>query len=74
MNIIKYVKLKDKTTLEMCPECNNTHFIFDYRREEVICASCSLILKNNEFISINQIENEVEKNLLLNDNKKIIKS
>ena len=74
MNIIKYVKLKDKTTLEMCPECNNTHFIFDYRREEVICASCSLILKNNEFISINQIENEVAKNLLLNDNKKIIKS
>lgn len=74
MNIIKYVKLKDKTTLEMCPECNNTHFIFDYQREEVICASCSLILKNNEFISINQIENEVEKNLLLNDNKKIIKS
>ena len=74
MNIIKYVKLKDKTTLEMCPECNNTHFIFDYRREEVICASCSLILKNNEFISINQIENEVVKNLLLNDNKKIIKS
>lgn len=74
MNIIKYVKLKDKTTLEMCPECNNTHFIFDYQREEVICASCSLILKNNELISINQIENEVEKNLLLNDNKKIIKS
>ena len=74
MNIIKYVKLKDKTTLEMCPECNNTHFIFDYQREEVICASCSLILKNNEFISINQIENEVEKNLLLNENKKIIKS
>lgn len=73
MNIIKYVKLKDKTTLEMCPECNNTHFIFDYKREEVICASCSLILKNNELISINQIENEVEKNLLLNDNKKIIK-
>lgn len=69
MNIIKYVKLKDKTTLEMCPECNNTHFIFDYQREEVICASCSLILKNNELLSINQIENEVEKSLLLNDNK-----
>ena len=55
MNILKYVKLKDKILI-FCPECNNNTFIYDYGRQEVYCDKCSLVVKNNDLMTLAEME------------------
>ena len=56
MNILKYVKLKDGNIIKICPECSSSTFIYDYRRQEIICSECSLIVSNHDLMTLEEME------------------
>lgn len=37
-----------------CPECLNLNLITDLERLEVYCSNCGLVVKDNEFLTIEQ--------------------
>jgi transcription initiation factor TFIIB len=45
--IILVVVMTEEQSSEMCPECENSHVVFDYDRGELVCNKCGLVLEDN---------------------------
>lgn len=66
MDIIKYdfkiveddLENKMKILIKKCPECETAILIYDKHREELYCSKCGLILKDNSFLTFQEIELE----------------
>lgn len=56
MNIIFY-------PYNICPECYSNKFITDIGRQETYCSICGLIVKDNTFMTLEQLKNEYLKEL-----------
>ena len=44
MNISEKVKEADVEELTECPECDSEHIVRDYKRGEVTCKNCGLVV------------------------------
>lgn len=43
-----------------CPMCDNTEFVKDYKREEVYCNKCGLVLSSAvQYVGLEKVENVI---------------
>ena len=61
VNWIKYVKTKEGKLELYCSECDSQSLIYDYLHHEIICADCSLVVKDNSLMSLEQQYNDALK-------------
>ena len=52
MNISGNVKEIDVEELTECPECESEHIVRDYKRGEVTCRNCGLVVDDLSLIHI----------------------
>ena len=52
MNISGNVKEVDVEELTECPECDSEHIVRDYKRGEVTCRNCGLVVDDLSLIHI----------------------
>lgn len=46
--------------VKYCPICNNTGFVKDYKREEVYCNKCGLVLSSAvQYVGLEKVENVI---------------
>lgn len=60
MDLIKY---DYKNKVKYCRECNSTELKTDLIRQETYCFKCGLVLKNNQFLTILEKENQQKERL-----------
>lgn len=47
-------------TVRSCPHCGNTTFIKDYKREELYCNECGLVLQSAvQYVGLEKTENVI---------------
>ena len=47
-------------TVRHCPNCNGTEFVKDYKREELYCNSCGLVLTSAfQYVGLEKIDNAI---------------
>ena len=45
-------------TVRTCPQCGNTTFVKDYKREELYCNKCGLVLQSAvQYVGLEKIDN-----------------
>lgn len=60
VNLLFYKKIDDKIYIH-CPECRGRSFTYDEKKQELICDSCDLVVRDNGLITLQQRYNEANR-------------